>query len=269
MSVRSPAITNEPIDADDSDNGKITADRLVDEQYTAWTASLDPQRKAWEAVLQDRLGSTFGGYYLSIYKQDRVNGTPTAWDFVEDNPRLPHVLLIGDSISRGYTMPARTHLADKANVHRAPENCGSTLVGVERIDAWLGGRIWDVIHFNFGLHDCKKPPGDYEQRLRKIVARLQQTKARLIWATTTPRHAKTREDEQLAEADARLRIIANQIMTENGIVVNDLFAAISPFLAEMQNSCSVHFNDRGNTFLGTVVAQAIEHTLASRPDCPL
>src|SRR5512137_2492523 len=37
---------------------------------------------------------------------------------VSDDPKLPRVLLIGDSISIGYTLPVRKLLAGKANVHR-------------------------------------------------------------------------------------------------------------------------------------------------------
>lgn len=39
----------------------------------------------------------------------------SAWDYVEDDPKLPRVLIIGDSISRAYTVPVRSALAGKAN----------------------------------------------------------------------------------------------------------------------------------------------------------
>lgn len=74
---------------------------------------------------------------------------------ITDVAGLPRVLLIGDSISIGYTLAVRELLADKANVHRPPTNCGPTIQGVKQIDAWLGDGRWDVIHFNFGLHDLK------------------------------------------------------------------------------------------------------------------
>src|SRR6187551_2265198 len=96
---------------------------------------------------------------------------------VPDDPNLPRVLLIGDSISIGYTIPVRTLLAGKANVHRIPENAAFTGHGVKHIDAWLGESKWDVIHFNFGLHDIKRMENgepqvsleDYESNLRTIV----------------------------------------------------------------------------------------------------
>ena len=70
---------------------------------------------------------------------------------IQDVPGLPRMLLIGDSISIGYTLPVRERLAGKANVHRIPENGGPTTNGLARLDAWLGTQRWDVIHFNWGL----------------------------------------------------------------------------------------------------------------------
>ncbi len=113
---------------------------------------------------------------------------------IEDAPGLPRVLLIGDSISIGYTLPARALLAGAANVHRIPVNGGPTPRGVEQIDSWLGKGKWDVIHFNWGLHDLKYMSDGrkqveldiYERNLERLVERLQATGAKLIWASTTP-----------------------------------------------------------------------------------
>src|SRR5690349_3471397 len=74
---------------------------------------------------------------------------------VKDDPALPRVLLIGDSISIGYTVPVRDALKGKANVHRPATNCGPTERGLANLEKWLGDGKWDVIHFNFGLHDLK------------------------------------------------------------------------------------------------------------------
>ena len=41
---------------------------------------------------------------------------------IKDVPGLPRVLLIGDSISIGYTLPTRQRLIGVANVHRPPMN---------------------------------------------------------------------------------------------------------------------------------------------------
>lgn len=74
---------------------------------------------------------------------------------VEEVAGLPRVLLIGDSISMGYTLEVRERLKGVANVHRPPQNCGDSATGLKQLDRWLGTGTWDVIHFNFGLHDLK------------------------------------------------------------------------------------------------------------------
>src|SRR5436309_269245 len=79
---------------------------------------------------------------------------------IQDKEGLPRVLLIGDSISMGYTLPVRKLLDGKANVHRIPENGGPTTTGLAQIDRWLGDGKWDVIHFNWGLHDIKRDGQD-------------------------------------------------------------------------------------------------------------
>src|SRR5262245_8631343 len=63
---------------------------------------------------------------------------------IKDEPGLPRVLLIGDSISMGYTIPVRELLKGKANVHRVPENGGPTINGLKRLAQELGGGKWDV-----------------------------------------------------------------------------------------------------------------------------
>ncbi len=117
------------------------------------------------------------------------------FEAVTDDPDLPRVLIIGDSISIGYTLPLRAALKGVANVHRPPENCRHTWRGLEMIDEWLGPRAsqsakWDLIHFNWGLHDLKyvdakgqralPPKGkqvstlkEYETNLEKLVQRLE------------------------------------------------------------------------------------------------
>ena len=52
---------------------------------------------------------------------------------VTDDPKLPRVLLIGDSISIGYTLPTREFLKGKANLHRIPANGGPTTRGLATV----------------------------------------------------------------------------------------------------------------------------------------
>ncbi len=112
----------------------------------------------------------------------------------QDVPGLPRVLLFGDSISIGYTLPVRQLVKGMANVHRIPQNGGAPDVGLEKMKSWLGDGKWDVIHFNFGLHDAKyhsetnqrATREQYTANLQTLITQMQATGAKLVFATTTP-----------------------------------------------------------------------------------
>ncbi len=251
-----PPATGEPSNAVEAAAKKAEADKLLDERYAAWVSTLAPEQQAWERVLQENLGS----FYLPIHKQEKVAGRSNAWDFVPDDPRLPRVLLIGDSVSRGYTQSVRKTLAGRANVHRAPANCGPTSMGLQKLDVWLGAGKWDVIHFNFGIHDRNTPVAEYRQRLEQLVDRLKKTGAKLIWASTTPIPDDPAKQQTAASIVERNEAAA-QIMEKHGVATDDLFTAVTPHLETMQNPHDVHFNAAGYEFLGQQVGQAIEARL--------
>lgn len=191
---------------------------------------------------------------------------------VSDDPKLPRVLLIGDSISMGYTIPVRKLLAGKANVHRIPENAAFTGHGLKQIDVWLGEGKWDVIHFNFGLHDLKrmddgKPQvslADYETNLRQLAGRLKRTGAALIFATTTPVPEGKVNPPRIPADVARYNEAAVRVMKENAIPVDDLYAFALPRLKEIQQPVNVHYTDAGYEALAAQVAASIAPALRTR-----
>jgi len=255
FTLAGPANT-EPTNAAEAAAKKAAAEAAVAGKYGAWVATLSPERQAWEKVLQENLGS----FYLPIHQKEKIEGKSNAWDFVEDDPALPRVLLIGDSVSRAYTQAVRKALAGKANVHRAPANCGPAKAGEEKLDVWLGTGKWDLIHFNFGIHDRATPPEDYRARLERIVDRLAATGEKLVWATTTPIPdvpAKGFTADSIVERNA----IAEEVMKAGGVALNDLFTAVSPHVAEYRLPDDVHFNSAGYDFLAARVAEAIRKNL--------
>jgi hypothetical protein len=230
----------------------------IDALYRRKKAALPPERQAWETVLEQNLGNAF---YLPIHKRDFVQGVSTAWDFVVDDPQLPRVLLIGDSVSRGYTLPVRAALSGRANVHRAPENCGPTANGLKKLGVWLGDGRWDAIVFNFGIHDRNTPGADYEARLEEIARRLLRTGARLIWASSTPlpKNGTYGSDAAIVARNG----IAARVMRRHGIAIVDLHTQVAPRLAELQKPKDVHFAPEGYTFLGQRVAEEIARAFAA------
>ena len=97
-----PAKTLEPTNAAEAAAKKAAEDAATEAQYQALVATLPPDQQAWERTLQENLGNNF---YLPIHKRSRVKGQSTCWDFVQDDPKLPRILLIGDKVALGLTIP--------------------------------------------------------------------------------------------------------------------------------------------------------------------
>lgn len=189
---------------------------------------------------------------------------------IVDDPKLPRVLLIGDSISIGYTTPVRTLLKGKANVHRIPINGGATEVGLERIKEWLGDGRWDVIHFNFGLHDAKyMSPTEqrasreqYLANLRRLVEQMRARGAKLIFATTTPVPPGIKPATRRFDSIPERNKLAVALMGELGVAIDDLYSVVLPVMDKVGRPHDVHYAPEGYDLLGKAVAESIEKALA-------
>ena len=202
-----------------------------------------------------------------------------AFSPIEDDPNLPRVLIIGDSISIGYTLPVREMLKGVANVHRPPVNCASTKHGINEIEDWVGNKKWDVIHFNWGLHDLKYmgpngenladpqlnsssqqvPIDEYVKNLQKLVLYLKKTKAELIWRNTTPvpNGAKGR----VVGDSKKYNDAAQEIMSHYSIETNDLYQFAKDNWDKVGRKADVHFTPEGSKELAKLVAKSIRKKL--------
>src|SRR4029079_6296136 len=158
----------------------------------------------------------------------------------------------GDSISIGYTVPTRKLLEGKANVHRIPTNGGPTINGLKGLKSWLGEGRWDVVHFNWGLHDLKQmdgkhqvPVDEYEKNLRQLVQQLKATKAKLVWASTTPVPEGVKNPVRYPTDVLAYNQIEKTIMDEQQIEIDDLYTFSLPQLIKIQRPANVHFTDEG------------------------
>ena len=201
-----------------------------------------------------------------------------------DDPKLPRVMIIGDSISVGYTDEVRRLLADKANVHRVAGNAGPSSSGVQKMKEWLApaNGTWDVIHFNFGLHDLKHGTGgkdnhpyttsdghqvsldDYQKNLSQIVAKFKTTGAALVWCSTTPVPAGKVDPPRHPDDVLRYNEAARQVMIKNGVAIDDLFATALPRLADIQMPHNVHYTKEGYAELAKQVAASIGEVIKKR-----
>ncbi len=209
---------------------------------------------------------------------------------MKPDPLLPNVLILGDSISIAYTRDVRALMKDTANVYRPmsanqknPANCGDTTIGLANIDAWLAGKKWDVIHFNWGLWDlCYRnpaskaqgnrdklngkvstPPDVYRRNLETLVGKLKATGARLVWASTTL--VPDGEVGRCVGDDVKYNAIAAEVMKQHDIRIDDLFAASRKFESSMfVKPGDVHFTPEASRILATQVAQHLTELLGKK-----
>ena len=191
---------------------------------------------------------------------------------------MPTVLLLGDSIRIGYQDAVRRELEGVADVWAPAENGQHTVHELLNFWQWVAPRQPDVLHINAGLWDCRSLlPGDFSDRCvplehyRENVRRLlqlsqSQTRAKIIWATSTPinearHHAQQDADGRPARriADVELyNAAASEVATSLGIEINDLYSFVRQSdMVEMLSEDGVHFTTEGSAQLGRKVAEAI------------
>jgi len=198
---------------------------------------------------------------------------------------LPEVLIIGDSISNGYTPHVAQLLKEKAIVKHHRGNAQHTGTGLKKLDQWIGKIEWDVIHFNWGLWDlCYRHPESkvqgkrdkvngtitttleqYEKNLDKLVTRLKKTDAKLIWAHTTA--APEKEAGRIVGDDKKYNDVAARIMQEYGVTINDLHSLSKAFPFEhFKKPGDVHYTMDGYKKLAEQVADKLLTTLGGEQE---
>ncbi len=194
----------------------------------------------------------------------RVLSEPKEW--VDANspknpdPKLPNVLLVGDSITRGYYPSVSADLKGKANCYLFASSCS---VG----DPRLAGKLADffakphpdfaVIHFNNGMHGWGYTEVEYKTYFHELTDSLRQAqpKAQLIWASTTPVLSTSPPDTgKNARIDAR-NASALEYVTGQHIPLDDLHA----LMLQHQNlhKGDIHYQPAGYDLLARQAADSI------------
>jgi lysophospholipase L1-like esterase len=186
------------------------------------------------------------------------------------------ILVVGDSISIGYTPRLQVVLADVAEVVHNPGNGGDSTNVRANIADWLGDARPDAVVLNCGLHDLKRERGtvhhqvsldNYRANLEAIYDHLAAAHCRIFWVTTTPvidsRHQSTKPFDRYVADVIEYNGLARAIAGDHEVAIIDLYQVARDLgLETALDSDGVHFTDEAYAKLGDVVARAVREHLA-------
>lgn len=180
------------------------------------------------------------------------------WFTDAEKSALPRVLLVGDSITRGYFDGVEKALEGTAYCGRL---CTSRSVCdpvfFQELKMVLSEYKFDVVHFNNGLHGWDYSEEEYRAGFEKFVATLKSDApgAKLVCATTTPVQEQGGMKDHATRVSAR-NAIASEICVKAGIPLDDLFALVNG-KKEWYSGDGVHFNDAGRAAEVKQVAEVV------------
>lgn len=186
----------------------------------------------------------------------------------------PKILIIGDSISIGYTPFVEEYFSGKAIVSHNPGNAQHTGTGLKNIEEWVGNEMWDIIQFNWGLwdlcyrHSDSKVQGNRDKVNGKITYSLEEYKnnldsiasilknissAKLIFVTTT--YVPENEAGRFNEDAQKYNEAAKEIMKKHEILVHDIYEqSKSIHKSYGKGTDDVHYTKKGYEKLAALIS---------------
>src|ERR1700737_2111103 len=187
------------------------------------------------------------------------------------NPKLPNVLLLGDSITRSYFPQVTKDLSGIANVYLM---ASSPSVGDPRLPhqiaefAALQRVSFAVVHFNTGLHGWGYTERQFKSGFPIFLEAIRGLPghARLIWTTITPVKPEAPNGATNPRIDSR-NAIARALVEPEKILIDDLHALMSQHADLYEDP--FHFNKAGSAIMGaqaaTIIRKALENSGHERP----
>ena len=191
------------------------------------------------------------------------------------------ILIIGDSISLGYTPFVTENLKNIAEISHNPGNAQHTGTGLDNIETWIGDNDWDIIQFNWGLWDlCYRNPDSKEQGNRdkingKIIFDIERyghnldsivklirkkSNAELIFVTTT--YVPDGEAGRFKEDAIKYNDVAKKNMEANSVKINDIYEKSIGIHNEFgKDTNDVHYTDKGYKELGLLISDFLKHEI--------
>ena len=179
------------------------------------------------------------------------------------DPKLPNVLLLGDSITRNYFPQVAKDLGGIANVYLL---ASSTSVGDARLPrqiaefAALQSVTFAAVHFNNGLHGWGYTEAQFKSGFPIFLQAIRALPGhgKLIWATITPVKPEASNGASNPCIDAR-NAIAREFIETGGIPIDDQHALMTQHDDLFEDA--FHFNKVGSAMMGVQTAAIIRRAL--------
>jgi hypothetical protein len=211
--------------------------------------------------------------YSSAAEQDAGSGSKlerVEWTWAEnpvrDDPALPNVLLVGDSISRNYYGDVALDLSGVANCFLFATSASS---GSPRLERQLADYFADVkkkfavLHINNGMHGWTYSEAEYAAGLPEFLAVFKRgaPEASLVFALTTPVLKNTEGGATTARVQARNAAVV-KLAKANGIPVDDQFQLM--LAHDDLHSDPVHYGPEGSRLQARLAADSIAAALKKK-----
>lgn len=185
---------------------------------------------------------------------------------------MKNVLLVGDSIRKGYDKAVKKTLEGKANVYFPEENCrfaSYVLRYIHEYKELLGDQQVDVLHWNAGLWDCLRLFGEdphtpvevYAYYIERICIRIKKLfpEAKVIFATSTSVQSELMRPDfkRYNEEIERYNAAAINVVSKYGFQVNDLYAVSCMLPAEAHSDAVHYYTAMGTEYFAKQVLSCI------------
>lgn len=185
------------------------------------------------------------------------------WEHADDSSK-PRILIAGDSITVGYRGDVNSIFSGEiyADAYSTSKSVDNPFY-LEEMDLVIrqSPAVYDMIHFNCGLHGFHLCADDYavyyENAVSHILELYPNTKLALVLSTpvTAAGHPDQLDEKKNAVVQARNEKVA-KIAEKRNLPVNDLY---TPMLdkPELRENDGLHYNSKGCRYQAELVAQFI------------
>ena len=180
---------------------------------------------------------------------------------------LPRILLIGNSITRGYYPAVQKELSGKAYIARltTSKSIGDNAL-LQEIELILSYCKFDIVHFNNGLHGWEYTEEEYRKAFPAFIKTIRKRapQAKLMWATTTPMRTKTDInifDIKTERIKERNKIALDFILKQKDITIDDLWGLTINRPEYYAGGDGTHPNPSGYFEIAKKVATELNHLI--------